>query len=200
MIKRSLGRSLYDATWESPQTVQANVISCILTWNKSNIRCCPTANQRTNKNLLELFSCFQQSSNKNKNMMFFKPSMRSFPFTVVEKHMAQSPHIGLYCPSTNLPFGIWPIYFNLNVHQKIYLGHDRLSLSLTLTSSQHRLVTTPHRMRESEHDSYDSWHVLPNVVLPGSDLCFCMNVDCKVGQKTSYLYGVTTPINGLING
>lgn len=62
------------------------------------------------------------------------------------------------------------------------------SLSLALTSSQHRLVTTPHRMRESEHDSYDSWHVLPNVALPGSDFREIARwQDCKVDPKSRYL-------------
>ena len=35
--------------------------------------------------------------------------------TVVQKYMAQSLHIGLYWPFTNLPFGICAIYFDLKV-------------------------------------------------------------------------------------
>ena len=35
--------------------------------------------------------------------------------SVIEKHMAQSLHIGSYGSSTNLPFGICAIYFDLKV-------------------------------------------------------------------------------------
>ena len=44
------------------------------------------------------------------------------PPTVVEKYMAQSLHIGLSGPFTNLPFGICAIYFDLKVHFWNLLG------------------------------------------------------------------------------
>ncbi len=40
---------------------------------------------------------------------------RSRQCAVLEKYMAQSLHIGLYCPFTNLPFDICAIYFDLKV-------------------------------------------------------------------------------------
>ena len=36
-----------------------------------------------------------------------------YRFTVIEKYMAQTLHIGLYQPFTKVPFGICAIYFDL---------------------------------------------------------------------------------------
>ena len=36
-------------------------------------------------------------------------------YTIIEKYMAQSLHIALYWPFTNLPFGICAVYFDLKV-------------------------------------------------------------------------------------
>ena len=38
--------------------------------------------------------------------------------TVMEKYMAQSLHIGLSGPFSNLPFGICAVYFDLKVNEK----------------------------------------------------------------------------------
>ena len=38
-----------------------------------------------------------------------------YRFTVIEKYMAQTLHIGLYRPFTKVPFGICAIYFDLKV-------------------------------------------------------------------------------------
>ena len=65
--------------------------------------------------------CFRLPTfNRSKEKDIFVWVMVRRRDTLIEKYMAQSLHIGLYGSSTNLPFGICAIYFDLKVtiHEK----------------------------------------------------------------------------------
>ena len=47
---------------------------------------------------------------------FIYKDSRFYISTVIQKYMAQSPYIGSHGHSTNIPFGICAIYFDLKVN------------------------------------------------------------------------------------